>query len=492
MSKVSINTSQTTAVKSALERSLVAANMAATKMATGDAIIHAYEDPVGLAIGLKMTSDVNVLGIVSNGINQSKSMLYMIEAGEKAIYDTLDQMKGTLARAKLGYMTDELVRKTLSPTYVQLKQEINRIANSINFNGQTLLNGQSGVKNAGTKSTVSTDPTGYRVNGNSAITLAAFEASDIKVNAGIVNGGTTGQITFKPATAAVPPTVSGGTITIADNGDVIVSGAQLSFSGITAEDATSGAAKSAIGNLIVDNVTLTFKAGEFQYANGTIESESSKAPTVSGLTYADLSFTPTSIGELTAISDFSAFDANTINVIVTDGPASRITNLTAEYTITGGVAAGSDFSFVTGSDLSRDVVTFNFPNLALTTSNDVLGMIETLNTTDYVSNTRPTDLTDLRSISDADIDIPLIQALLDDMIIRLDETGAFQKRLNNVDSQLTTGITEKYAATRVVEDADLTQESENFVRANVQTAIAISTIKQLNNNLQSLQQLVTG
>jgi len=496
---ISINSSQTTPVKTSLNESMSAANIAATKMATGNRIIYAYEDPTSYTIGLKMQSDLDVLKTVLNGIEQSQSMLNLAEAGAKSIYDTITQMKNILTQAKLGYMTDELIQTTLSPTYQQLKAEINRIADSVSFNGQTLINGQSGGKVAGHTSDVAGIANYYTENGNSTVTLGTLMDSsgtavkEIKVNAATVTGGTTGLVTFSGANGGVTPTVVGGTVITQANGDVVVEGAQLIFAGITATDSTSG---TAIGNLTLSNVDLTFKVGEFDYSSSTnkITSKSGKAPAMSGLSVSDLSFTVTnsSTSGITEISGFSPDPSSLIGQLtIANGTTNTISNLTAEYALSGGTGSRSSFAFVTGDNLSTDIIHLDLGNLRLNDSNGVLGMISTLNTNDNISSTKPTDLTDLQNSLDASIDIPLVEALLDTVISYIDEIGAYETRLINIANQLQSNITEVDGAQGVFMNADLADEAENFAKSNIQINIAISALKQMTDTMKALQQLAS-
>lgn len=494
---ISINSSNTTPVKTSLSKSMTAANIAATKMATGDAFVQAYEDPSSFSIGLKMQSDLDVLQTVLKGIEQSQSMLNIAESGAKSIYDTVIQMKNVLTQAKLGYMTDELIQTTLSPTYIQLKGEINRIADNISFNGQTLINGQSGGKVAGRTSEVSAIPNYYTANRNSTVTLGTLMdgagiTTQITVNAATVTGGTTGAVTFN-SSGGVVPTVVGGTVITQANGDVVVEGAQFVFTGITATDSTSGTAKVATGNLTLSNVNLTFKVGEFSYSNGTITSTSAKAPTMSGLSVSDLSFTVTNSSDgITEISGFTPNPANAIGPLtIASGTENTISNLTAEYALSGGIGSGSSFSFVTGDSLSTDIIQLELGNLRLNDSNGVLGMISTLNTNDNISSTKPTDLTDLQSSLDASTDIPLVEALLNAIIVHIDEIGAYETRLINIGNQLQSNITQVDNAQGVFMNADLADQSENFAIANIQINIAISALKQMNDTMKALQQLAS-
>lgn len=486
---VTINTSNSTPIKQALSNNLAVSAMAATKMATGEQYINLYEDPTSNAIGLNMQSDLSVLRTVLKGITQSQSLLYIAESGGKSIYYTVNKMKEILGQAKLGYMTDDLIKNTLAPTYMQLKQEINRIADSVSFNGQTLLNGKGGRQNAGIAASVATTPN-YQSTNNSAVSIAPYAASTsiaTGLSASTITGGKAGAVTFKSGSSLVTPQVTGGEISTDSAGNIIVTGATLIFNGITVSDSETPA-KTGTGNLTVHDVNLQFASGKFTFADGTISSQATAAPTITNkLTATNFSFTSTG-GEITSVSGFTGTPTL---AAIPNSAGSSISNISQTYDLTGGIDAGSGFSFVTGTDLNFDIIEFKIPNMRLNTSANVLGMINTINTDKNVLSVAPTDLTTLQSTEDADTDIPLIEALLKNIIAQLDQLGAYETRMKNIETQLQNSVEQLDSAQGVFMNADLAEQTEVFTKSNVKVNVAISCLKNLNESLKALQNLVS-
>jgi len=488
---VSVNNCNSQPIQQALAMSLKGAADSATKMATGEQFQHFFEDPTSNAIGLNMRSNLGVLETVLKGIKQSQSMLYLAESAGKSIYHTVNKMKEILTQAKLGYMTNELIQSTLSPTYIQLKAEINRIADSVNFNGQDLVNGTGGTKIAGTTATIAATGT-YQPTTASSVTLAAITATastptDIitGLSATTVTGGTDGDVTFS-TTANVTPQISGGIITTDASGDVNITGATIIFNQITVSD-SAGTPNKGTGNLIISDVDLQFAAGTYDFASGTLTSTT--APTItnsSTMIGSNFTFISTS-GAIEEVNGFTGTPAIGTGVV---GVGSKVTNVVKTYDLSGGINATSAFSFVTGTNLNTEIIQFNIPNMRLTEYNGVQGMINTINAKNNILSTAPTDLTNLTNTQDADIDIPLVEALLVTIIAQLDQLGAYEIRLMNVELQLQDNVQQVDQAQAIFMDADLAKETELFTVYNVRTNIAISCLKNLNNSLQSLQQLV--
>jgi len=497
--KVSLNNNTSTPIQQALSDSMQASAAAAQRMSTGEQFIRAYEDPTSFAIGLQMRSDLEVLRTTLDGITQSQSMLYIAEDGMKSIYNTVNKMKEILGTSKVAYMTDHLIHTTLSPTYVQLKAEINRIADSVNFNGQTLINGQGGVKNAGTASSTSADPF-YIAAAASTVTLAKITGvpatgtpiiSGLKANVTVSGTTTTAATMTFNAETDVTPQVIGGTVTSDEkSGDIDIAGATIFMKGVTAYDGTNNA----VGNITINNVDLKFKKGEFDFVNRVIKSDTGKTPMISNITNitaSDFTFERTS-GSITKIDTFTATTPLTAsNIVLASGNDNQISNMTQQYSLSGGIAADSAFTFVTGIDLNNEIITFDLPNMRLTKTNEVLGMIDTINTSNNISLAKPTDLTNLNNSKDADIDIPLVEALLSYIIAQIDQIGAYETRLMNVERQMQNSVREIDNAQGVFMNADLAEQTENFTIATVQTNISISCLRNLTNALTSLQQLVS-
>ncbi len=490
MSGVSLNTSYTASTRVALSDNMQEASRAAIAMSTGNAITHAYEDPTGLAIGSSMRAEYDVLSIVATGIEQSKSMLYVAEDGIKSVYNSVTQMNQILARAKLGYMTDELIKNTLAPTYVQLKNEVNRIADAITFNGQNLLNGTGGKVTIATRSTVQATPT-------LGFTSAEVLLPNIKLGAGItasVNGGAAGAISFNGGNEITSNVqLSGGTIS-ASSTAVTISGATLTISGVTISDATAAPnTKTCTADVKLSNVTITITPDSMTPTDGVLSTatatktvvtqfDASKELSISNIQGTGSAFIQTITGITGA--------AYTPTVVNAANKVTQVNTVDAYYPLTGGIGGKSTFEFVTGSDLNHSIIDVDFPNVKLSDASGMAGLVSTLNTNYFTDTSAPTDLTNLTSRADADTDIPLVAALADQLIIFLDNIGAYQKRFMNIQSQLTTSVEQLDLAQGAILNTDLAKETENFGRASVKVNVAIAMLNNLNESMKQLERLV--
>lgn len=476
---VSISTPYTSSTRQALSTSMRDASMAASKMSTGKNYVHAYEDSTGFAIGSSMQSDLKILEIVATGVNQTQSMLYMVEEGMKAIHDTASKLNQVLAKAKLGYMTDELVKNTLSPSYIQLKQEIDRIADSIEFNGQKLLNGTGGKQVAA--STAAVGAASYKFSNYSNTSLSGVTAIT-----GLTPGFTGATGTVTPTYTNSKFTLSGGTIAQVGN-DVTITGATLTVSNV---DLADGAVTPVTGSadLEISNVDITLTAPSFDAASNKLSATGAAVAVTLSSTASDYVFSNLS----SSLSGWTAGTNTLASQALSGTLSSEIDSVSRTYALSGGIGASSTFNFVTGSDLNESVVEVSFPNMRLTAANNIPGMISTINTQDNVRSAAPTDLSNLETIADADSDIPLVQALVDQIIVHFSQIGAYQSRLINIQSQLSTSVEQVDLAQGEIMNADLAKENENFTRSNVKINVAIAVLGQMNSSLQSLQRLVQG
>lgn len=468
---VSVNNSYTADMRTALSSSLAEALRSGIAMATGNSIIHAYEDPTGLAIGSSMKADLDVLKVVATGIEQSQAMLYMAEGGIKSAHETVTQMNQILARAKLGYMTDELVKDTLSQTYNQLKSEIDRIANSVDFNGQKLLNGTGGKVTAAKAANVNTVSPQYDFTASTSL------LKDITIPAGlsaVVNGtGAAVAISLnggKAITSGISVSTDGAEFAVDTVGKkTTITGATIRISDVSVSDATNN---TCVGEVVLKNVTLTV-AGT-PGANGTI----SGTVTMNQVAASDVSISVTHPGKITGIS------GNTGNITPTSTNI-QTQDITTTYSSTGGILGTSTFKFVTGIELNKDVIRVSFPDLNLR------NIIPSLDVDELTGSTQ-TSLSSLISVKDAETDIPIMAALEKALIVCLDDIGAYQKRFLNLQSQLRSSIEQLDNAQGAIMNADLAVESEIYARATVKVNIAIARLNTQNQMLQNLQRIVTG
>ena len=110
------------------------------RISSGLRINRASDDVGGLAIAESLRSDIRVLRQGLRNLNDGISLTNVAEAGLNAQSDILIRMRELAAQSASGTITDP-ERANLQLEFVQLRNEIDRISNATEFNGQSLLDG---------------------------------------------------------------------------------------------------------------------------------------------------------------------------------------------------------------------------------------------------------------------------------------------------------------------------------------------------------------
>ncbi len=110
------------------------------RISSGLRINRASDDPSGLAIADSLRSDIRVLRQGLRNLNDGISLINVADAGMSQQADILIRMRELAAQSASGTLTDAQ-RANLQLEFVQLRNEIDRISNATEFNGQTLLDG---------------------------------------------------------------------------------------------------------------------------------------------------------------------------------------------------------------------------------------------------------------------------------------------------------------------------------------------------------------
>ena len=123
-------------------RNLTASDTMATrslaKLSSGTRVVSARDDAASMAIGARLNATTESLKTATVNVNQANSMLQIADGGMATIDDILVRMKTLAVQASSGNLSDT-ERGFLNDEFVQLREEIDRIASSTNFNGIQLL-----------------------------------------------------------------------------------------------------------------------------------------------------------------------------------------------------------------------------------------------------------------------------------------------------------------------------------------------------------------
>jgi len=111
------------------------------KLSSGYKINRAGDDAAGLAISEKMRAQITGLNAAQKNVKDGISLVKTAEGAMQEIQDMLNRMVYLAQQSANGTYDDAVDRKNLQKEVDALKSEINRIADSANFNGTKLLDG---------------------------------------------------------------------------------------------------------------------------------------------------------------------------------------------------------------------------------------------------------------------------------------------------------------------------------------------------------------
>ncbi len=111
------------------------------KLSTGYKINRAGDDAAGLAISEKMRAQITGLEGANKNAKDGISLIQTAEGALTEVHDMLNRMTTLAEQSANGTYQNELDREQLQKEVDALKSEIDRIADSTNFNGLKLLDG---------------------------------------------------------------------------------------------------------------------------------------------------------------------------------------------------------------------------------------------------------------------------------------------------------------------------------------------------------------
>lgn len=134
----------------AMTRNVSGLSKSTEKLSTGYSINRAADNAAGLAISEKMRSQIRGLSQATNNANDAISLIQTAEGGLQETEDILQRMRELSVQSANGTYTDE-DREAIQYEVDALKEEIDRIAESTEFNEMKLLDGSlDGVKTGST------------------------------------------------------------------------------------------------------------------------------------------------------------------------------------------------------------------------------------------------------------------------------------------------------------------------------------------------------
>ncbi len=187
------------------------------RLSSGLKVTEAKDNPAGMAMGKRMNMQLKGLSVATQNSSDAISAIETADGALSEVHDILQRMNVLAVKASTGTLSDA-DRATVEDEITQLKQEITRIADTTQFNGNTLMNGNFDLRGYTSDEKVKV---GYY---SDAVTAGSYKVTSLSVdfidgeidpntvNCVLDTNNTSPGMSF-PANAAVTK-VSGNKITI--------------------------------------------------------------------------------------------------------------------------------------------------------------------------------------------------------------------------------------------------------------------------------------
>ncbi len=149
------------------------------QLSTGKRINSAADDAAGLAISNKMTAQIRGLNQAVRNANDAISMVQTVEGATSEVSNMLQRMRELAVQSANGTnFTDD--RNALQAEYLQLQEEITRIATNTEWNGTAVTNASTVYKfQVGADASQTIDVTFKDLDGMTGVSTAVGSTSKV-------------------------------------------------------------------------------------------------------------------------------------------------------------------------------------------------------------------------------------------------------------------------------------------------------------------------
>lgn len=467
------------------------------KLSSGYKINRAGDDASGLAISEKMKAQIKGLETASTNSQDGISLVQTAEGALTEVHDMLNRMVELAGKAANGTIDSETDRAALQDEMNSLLDEIDRIAESTDFNGIKLLNGDLATNTvklgniklgAGNAST-----TVAATAATTTQTIAAGTAAPAKLTVEYTdaNGKLQSVTVDYTGTAAADTNATAMRDALKANSelsalfDIGGTGADITFTAKTAGEGgvkvtnitSTDAKKDAVGN-------LAFKDGTDAYEKVTGGANGIKAGdkvTVNGTVYefvANAGDKVTTEGAVAVLvgADNNASAANLNKALESEGITVSVDN--AQDLLFKPMSNGKGLTLQIGATGDAyNKVTINVGNM----SSKGLGIDNLRNIGIMSQDAASAALDQIKNGADSAINtVSSVRA----------ELGAMQNRLEHTINNLDVASENMQSANSQIRDTDMAKEMMEYTKKNVLTQAAQAMLAQANQQPQSILQLL--
>lgn len=440
------------------------------RLSTGLRINRAGDDAAGLAISERMSSQIRGQTVAQRNANDAISFAQTAEGALSVMGEALQRMRELTVQSLNGMNTDG-DRNALNQEIVQLRQEIERIAQDTTFNGRHIINGAMGTVN-------------FQIGAERGDVLS-FAGVDARAS---VIGDELQTVRLAQNTNTTAPNYAIGTYN-----DVFIEGVGVDLSNATSQRNILDAINA------VSAQTGVTASTETRVNLGALDSTAAFTLTVNNSPInVDAGDTAQDVADLINADD--ALDV----VASLDGGNLVLTSPTSEDILLdqGVVGAPPTSSFVglnatAGNEAFSSTITLTTsgsdPITVTGTDADALGFNpRTPGVTGSFAGTEgiTIDQVSIATYADAEVALDAIDGAIDDVTSLRAELGALQNRFENVVEVIAVHRENLEAARSRILDADFAAETADLTRAQILQQAGLASLAQANSAPQNILSLL--
>jgi flagellin len=471
------------------------------RLSSGLRINSAKDDAAGLAISERFTSQIRGLNQAVRNANDGISLAQTAEGGLQTAGDLLQRVRELAVQSANGSNSTS-DRASLQLETLQLTQELNRVANTTQFNGQNVLDGT--LTNAQFQ-------VGANANQTISVAISSAKATEIGNNTVATQTGTgiqsatlsTASLDF---TATSPNGFASQTLTIAGNGTskntgVLAAGTSAKaiatsvngFSSSTGVTATASTTATISGLANTGAISFQLVGANAAASPVTISATISSTSNLSAIAQAVNAQSGTT--NITAVADTSG------NLVLTDNAGNdiKVGNLS-------GAAAGLTGASIKGGDAATTVA---FVATGAAGDTAIVGgkvdfdsaqgfTVSTDTGTTFLtgaavgSTLNAVSAIDISTTAGANAALATIDAALTSINSNRASLGAVQNRFGSTISNLQTTSENLSAARSRIQDTDFASETANLTRGQILQQAGTAILAQANSLPNGVLALLRG
>jgi len=456
-----------------LSKTLMPLQTAMQRLSSGMRINSAKDDAAGLAIAVRMNSQMKGLTQAVRNANDAVSLVQTAEGAIDEMTNALQRIR-ELAVQSANASNTALDRGATDKEVQQLVAEVDRIATQTQFNNQTLLDGTLGSK-------------AFQVGANAGQTISVALAQGLKA-------GQIGQIADSTATTATSVAIVGGdNIQINDNKIIatVAGGAgQTTSSAWSVANAINASGVSGVTATAVTGTTTSNVAGKGINFAATDDAYKLDINGVTVFNYtATAAFTAEGLTQQQLIDRINMYSSQT-------GVGAALSGMNIELTAADGRDIGVNVT-VAGATaaFNADSTTHGFIELSSSDDIKITGDVSDklgfgAGPTTITKDAQTLSNIDVKTVTGANNTMKRIDSALNVISNMRADLGAVLNRFQSTTANLSNVLENITAAHSRIMDADFAAETANITKAQILQQAGISVLAQANTLPQNVLTLL--